>query len=66
MFYAKYKYEEKDRQYILGKKQFMARFSTRRRFYRLIGRLSIIEILVLYLPSIVINISNLFYVKFGT
>lgn len=98
MFYAKYKYEEKDRLFsmyfqnypntakfvlnvsyifsfqairlsysrILGKKQFMARFSTRRRFYRLIGRLSIIEILVLYLPSIAINISNLFYVKFGT
>lgn len=51
---------------ILGKKQFMARFSTRRRFYRLIGRLSIIEILVLYLPSIAINISNLFYVKRGS
>jgi len=98
MFYSKYKYEERDRQYgiyfhnypntakfvqnlsyiisfqairlsysrILGKKQFMARFSTRRRFYRLIGRLSIIEILVLYLPSIAINISNLYYVKFGT
>jgi hypothetical protein len=51
---------------ILGKKQFMARFSTRRRYYRLIGRLSIIEILVLYLPSIAINISNLFYVKHGS
>lgn len=45
---------------ILGKKQFMARFTTRRRYYRLIGRLSIMEIVILYLPSMAINIVNLF------
>ena len=51
---------------ILGKKQFMARFSTRRRFYRLLGRLSLIEIFLLYIPSIAINIVNLFQVKNGS
>lgn len=51
---------------ILGKKQFMARFSTRRRFYRLLGRLSLIEIFLLYIPSITINIVNLFQVKNGS
>lgn len=98
MFYNKYRYEEKDRNFslyfhnypgtakfimnlsyfvsfqairlsysrFLGKKRFMAKFSTRRRFYRLIGRLSLIEILVLYLPSIVINVVNLFKVENGS
>lgn len=51
---------------ILGKKRFMARFSTRRRYYRLIGRLSLIEILVLYIPSIIINVVNLYKVKNGS
>lgn len=50
----------------MGKKQFMARFTSRRRFYRLIGRLTIIEILILYIPSITMNIVNLFYVKRGS
>lgn len=44
----------------------MARFTSRRRFYRLIGRLTIIEILILYIPSITMNIVNLFYVKRGS
>jgi hypothetical protein len=44
----------------------MARFSTKRRFYRLIGRLSIIEIVFLYLPSMAINIANLVKIKKGS
>jgi len=51
---------------ILGKKEFMARFQTRRRFYRLLGRLSLIEVFLLYLPSMAINIVNLFHVKNGS
>lgn len=44
----------------------MARFSTKRRFFRIIGRLSLIEILCLYLPSMAINIANLAKIKKGS
>jgi len=43
----------------LGKKKFMARFSHRRRYYRLIGRLTVLETLIIYLPAIAINIYSL-------
>jgi hypothetical protein len=50
---------------LLGKKQFMARFTRRRRYYRLIGRLSVLKIFILYIPAIATNIYNLFYIKQG-
>lgn len=50
---------------LLGKKQFMARFAKRRTFFRLIGRLSILEIFALYLPAMTGNILSLFYIPKG-
>lgn len=44
----------------LGKKKFMARFTRRRRYYRLIGRLTVFETLFIYLPAVAINIYSLF------
>ena len=44
---------------ILGKKKFMARFSKRRRFFRLIGRLTMLEILLIYVPALTTNIWSL-------
>lgn len=44
---------------ILGKKKFMARFSRRLRYFRLIGRLSVFEILLIYIPAVSTNIYSL-------
>ena len=44
---------------ILGKKKFMARFSRKRKYMRLIGRLSVLETLVVYAPAIAINIVSI-------
>ena len=49
----------------LGKKKFMARFSRKRKYMRLIGRLSVLETLVLYLPAIIINITSIFLFERG-
>ena len=43
----------------LGKKMFMARFSKRLRYFRLIGRLTVFETIFIYLPAISINIFSL-------
>ena len=43
----------------LGKKKFMAQFAKRRRYFRLIGRLTVFETLFLYLPAVAINIYSL-------
>ena len=43
----------------LGKKMFMARFSRRLRYFRLIGRLTVFETLFIYLPAVSINIYSL-------
>lgn len=34
----------------------MARFTRRRRFYRLIGRLTVLEIIFIYLPALGMNV----------
>lgn len=39
----------------MGKKRFMAQFSRRLRYFRLIGRLTVLETLTLYLPAVIIN-----------
>jgi len=43
----------------LGKKKFMARFSMRRRYFRLIGRLTVFETIFIYLPAVAINAYSL-------
>ena len=43
----------------LGKKMFMARFSKRLRYFRLIGRLTVFETLFIYLPAVATNIYSL-------
>ena len=43
----------------LGRKKFMARFSRRRRYIYLIGRLSILETIFIYLPALAINITSM-------
>ena len=43
----------------LGKKKFMAKFARRRRYFRLIGRLTVFETIFLYLPAVAINIYSL-------
>lgn len=44
---------------ILGKKKFMARFTRRRRYFRLIGRLTVFETIFIYLPAVALNIYSL-------
>lgn len=39
----------------MGKKRFFATFTRRLRYFRLIGRLTVLETLMLYLPAIIIN-----------
>ena len=46
----------------LGKKMFMASFSRRLRYFRLIGRLTVFETILIYLPAIAINIYSLTYI----
>ena len=47
----------------LGKKMFMARFSKRLRYFRLIGRLTVFETLFIYLPAVATNIYSLTVIK---
>lgn len=44
---------------ILGKKRFMAQFTRQRRYFRLIGQLSMMEIILVYIPAIAMNIVDL-------
>jgi len=46
----------------LGKKRFMAKFTRRLRYFRLIGRLTVLETLVLYLPAVAVNSWSLTYI----
>jgi len=46
----------------LGKKMFMASFSRRLRYFRLIGRLTVFEIIMIYLPAVAMNIYSLTYI----
>ena len=46
----------------LGKKMFMASFSRRLRYFRLIGRLTVLEIFLIYLPAVAINVYSLTYI----
>ena len=43
----------------------MARFQRKRMYYRLIGRLSVLEIIVIYLPAVIINISSIYKIHRG-
>ena len=43
----------------LGKKAYMARFQRKRMYFRLIGRLSVLEILVIYLPAVIVNATSI-------
>ena len=43
----------------LGKKKFMARFTKRLRYFRLIGRLTVFEIIFVYIPAVSTNIYSL-------
>ena len=43
----------------LGKKKFMAGFTKRRRYFRLIGRLTVLECFLIYIPAIAVNIYSL-------
>lgn len=45
----------------LGKKMFMASFTRQKRYYRLIGQLSIIEILFMFLPAIGLMFYSFWY-----
>jgi hypothetical protein len=51
---------------LLGKKQFCATFTQKRRYYRLMGRISMLQIFVLYLPSIAFMIYGLYQFVQGT
>lgn len=46
----------------LNKKMFMAGFTKRLRYFRLIGRLTVLEILLIYMPAVAINIYSLTYI----
>ena len=46
----------------LGKKKFMARFQKRKRYFRLIGRLTVFETIFIYLPAVSLNIYSLTYI----
>lgn len=46
---------------LLSKKQFGAEFSRAKVYYRLIGRLSIMEIFLVYIPDILLNLYGFFY-----
>ena len=46
----------------LNKKMFMASFSRRLRYFRLIGRLTVFETILIYLPAVSINIYSLTYI----
>jgi hypothetical protein len=46
---------------LLGKKQFMAKFTRQKRYYRLIGQLSIIQIFFMFLPAICLMIYSLIF-----
>ena len=46
----------------LAKKQFRAQFSRRLKFFRLIGRLTVLETLLLYAPAVGINSYSLTYI----
>ena len=46
---------------LLGKKQFCAEFTRSRVYYRLIGRLSIMAVIFLYLPAIALNLHGLVF-----
>jgi hypothetical protein len=48
---------------MLGKKRFMATFTRRRKYFRLIGRLSLMEIFFVYIPALSLNIYNLVLFK---
>lgn len=41
----------------------MASFTRQRKYYRLIGQLSIMEIFLVFIPAIALNVYNLFYYK---
>jgi len=49
----------------LGKKKFMARFSRKLRYMRLIGRLSVLETIFIYAPALTINIVSLYLLERG-
>lgn len=51
---------------LCGKKRFMAKFAKRKKFFRLIGRLSILSIAALYVPALVITAYSLTYIEHGT
>jgi len=44
---------------------FTARFSRKRRYFRLIGRLSVLETIFVYLPALAINISSIWLFEKG-
>ena len=46
----------------LNKKMFMAGFSRKLRYFRLIGRLTVFETLLIYIPAVSINIYSLTYI----
>jgi len=50
---------------LCGKKKFMAKFAKRKKFYRLIGRLSILSIAALYVPALVVTAYSLTYIEKG-
>lgn len=50
---------------LCAKKKFMAKFAKRKKFYRLIGRLSILSIAALYVPALVITAYSLTYIEKG-
>jgi len=43
----------------------MAKFAKRKKFYRLIGRLSILSIVALYVPALIITAYSLTYIERG-
>ena len=45
----------------LGKKKFMARFTKRRRYFRLIGRLTVLETFIMFAPAVGMNIYSFTY-----
>lgn len=48
---------------ILGKKRFMAQFTRQKRYFRLVGRLSMMEVFLIFIPAISMNIYGLFVYK---
>lgn len=51
---------------LLGKAQFYANFTQRRRYFRLIGRISMLQIFILYFPSVGFMIYGLYNFTQGT